>query len=362
MLRQLSSRAVPHATAVGGSSSTSSSGIGDDGSLSKEGGSSSGRSGSLHSSSGRRSGGSTSSSGGCSNNSPNKRSTLPSCQLTARIKAAASSQQSLDLVVRAGQQCDSFNFCAAASRIAALHRQQPGAGAAHRQAFSALLQFVAEQRLVLNSVAVGQAVYVASALQYRFTARQQVAWGRQLTAALADAGGQTVANALWGWSKLRLRVTHHLAAAADASVQRTAPTMTPQQVSNTLWAHANGGWQLSEAAAAAALMQRLQVQLPSAEPQHVANSLWALATLTRPHGSQLATRLPALLSAIVAWADAGWHRLPAVWVCDLCYNLARLGAQPAQVWIDAAVTRRAAATCRRLDGAQVLAYCADMYC
>ena len=78
--------------------------------------------------------------------------------------------------------------------------------------------------------------------------------------------------------------------------------------------------------------------LPEAEPQHVVSSLWALAKLLHRQG-QPAVLSPTLPNAVIAWAGARWPQLPALRVCDLCFALARLGAQPDSSWIGAAVTR-----------------------
>ena len=159
---------------------------------------------------------------------------------------------------------------------------------------------------------------------------------QRLKAVLPEGNQQNVANSLWALAKLGLPLQGSLASVADAAVQRTAAAMTPQSVSNTLWAFATGRWQLSSNAASA-LMRRLKAVLREANAQEVANCLWALAKLSVVHGNRFATVPASLLDAIVAWANAHWHQLPAMNLCDLCYNLARLGVQPDRSWIDAAV-------------------------
>ncbi|PRW60650.1 RAP domain [Chlorella sorokiniana] len=294
-LRQLSSLAAPHAESGSSSSSPSSP------------------------SSARRANPSSSSTVSSRSSSASQRARLVSRLLTASLKEAASCQEVLHLVQQAGPRCDSYNFTTAVSRIAKLHRQQPCDGAAQREAFSQLLRFAAEQQLALGPVAPGQVVHAAAVLQYRFTAEQQLAWEERLVSALPAAEPQTVANALWGWSKLGLPLTHQLAAAADAAVQRTAAAMKPQEVSNTLWAFARSGWQLSSGAVAT-LRQRLQAVLPEAKPQEVANSLWALARLGLPLEGALAAAADAAVQQTAAfmklhemsntlWAHAssGWQ-------------------------------------------------------
>ena len=92
LLRQLSSLAVPHSSAICGGSSGSSS-------------------------AGNRSAGSGRGSGSrSSKRSPSSR------QLMARIKQAETCQQVLQLVQQAGRQCDQFHFATASNRMARLHR------------------------------------------------------------------------------------------------------------------------------------------------------------------------------------------------------------------------------------------------
>lgn len=236
---------------------------------------------------------------------------------------------------------------------------------------------------------------------------------------LPQAEPRHVSNSLWALSKLGLRLSDSLAAAADAAVQRVAKQMIPQHVANTQWAFVNGSWQLSSAAAAALLL-RLEQVLPQANAQDVANSLWAAAKLglrlsgsweaafvqalrrimpaakaidlsgsvlacgnlrwspgegvleaavvamqrylDSEHGMtcqqlrnllwglaelqqyagaklQLLPTLPTLLEAACDWAGSRWGQLSALDVCDLCYNLARLGHRPDGTWIAHAAQR-----------------------
>ena len=62
-----------------------------------------------------------------------------------------------------------------------------------------------------------------------------------------------------------------------------------------------------------------------------------LSELGLPLEGPPAEAMPTLLSLAIAWADDRWGQLPPLDVADLCYNLARLGAQPGSAWIEAAV-------------------------
>ncbi|PRW60636.1 peptide chain release factor chloroplastic [Chlorella sorokiniana] len=176
---------------------------------------------------------------------------------------------------------------------------------------------------------------------------------QRLGAVLPEASPKDVANSLWALAKLGLPLARSLAAPVDAAVRRTAAAMTPQQASTTLRAYATGGWQLSSSAAAA-LQQQLDAVLAEAIPHHLAVVLWSLAKLGLPledpppaaadaavQRTAAAMQPPSVATVLWAFAtgDGRWHQLPAVWVCDLSFNLSRLGVQPDRTSIEAAVAR-----------------------
>ena len=213
-------------------------------------------------------------------------------QLTRQIQRAEASQQVVRLVQQAGPLCNAFHFSTAVNRIARLEQQEQSAS--NHSAFAALLAFAEQHPPMLDHVAVVQAVYAGGVLQYSLTAEQQAAWQGRLAWAFGqrELKPNELSNGLWGWSKMGLPLRGQLAAAANVAMLQLAAEMKSQEVSNTLVAHANAGWQLdSTAAAAAALLQRLEQVPPHAKPQEVANSLWAAAKL----GLQLSDSLKAAL-------------------------------------------------------------------
>jgi len=109
---------------------------------------------------------------------------------------------------------------------------------------------------------------------WQLTKEAQQALRKALPTTLEQGSEQAVANALWGWSKLGLPLDGELVRYAAAAVERVADSMTPQAVSNTIYAFANGpGWQL-KAAAQEALRKALPTALQQGNGQEVANTLW----------------------------------------------------------------------------------------
>lgn len=193
------------------------------------------------------------------------------------------------MVQQAGQHCNPAHFSAAANRMAELHELQLGRADRIRAAFQQLAQLAVNAEL--NSWAVAQFVRAAAKLWEGVAVKrpfgaQQGAWWHLLMTALADpdCDPQSLANGLWGASKLGWPLPSSVAPAAEAAILQLADRMKPQDVSNTLCAFANADWPLGSWAAEALLRWLAQV-LRKAEPQHVADSLsaaadWACGSVT----------------------------------------------------------------------------------
>ena len=251
---------------------------------------------------------------------PGNRNRPSGGSLMSQIKDAEASQQVVRLVQQAGPLCNAFHFSAAVNRIAKLQQQQPSAS--NQAAFATLLAYAEQHPAVLDHVAVVQTVYAGGVLQHRLAAQQQAAWQERLVLAFShpELEPQHVSNGLWGWSKMGLPLGGQLATAAEAAILRLAAHMKSQEVSNTLAAHANAGWQLDSTAAAAALLQRVEQVLPQANAQDVANSLWAIAKLGLHLSGSLKAALLQRLEQVLP------HAVPQA-VANSLWAAAKLGLQ-----------------------------------
>ena len=239
-------------------------------------------------------------------------------QLTAHIQRAETNEQVVRLVQQAGPLCNAFHFSAAVNRLVQLALRDRSLGERCQAAFHQLAQLADSQQL--DPWAVAQFIWAAATLWEGVEPKQpfgtqQVAWQHRMGVALADrrCKPQTLANILWGASKLGWQLQGQLAAAAEAAILRLAEQMTSQNVANTLLAYANAGWPL-DSEAAAALLQRLEQVVPLAKPQEVANSLWAAAKL----GLQLSDSLKAAFSKAIRRIvpTANSHDLANIlWAC-----------------------------------------------
>ena len=83
--------------------------------------------------------------------------------------------------------------------------------------------------------------------------------------------------------------------ALEGAAVRVAPSMTPQNVANTIWGLATLGWQAGEGPMRGALEAAAVRVAPSMNAQNVANTIWAAATL----GWQASSDLVAVFQQLV---------------------------------------------------------------
>lgn len=166
---------------------------------------------------------------------------------------------------------------------------------------------------------------------------------QRLEQVLPQANAQDVANSLWAAAKLGLRLSGSLKAAFVQALRRIMPAAKAIALSNSVLACGLLRWSPGEGVleAGVAAMQRCLGSEHGMDCQALDNFLWGLAELQRYAGAkvQLLPTLPTLLEAAGDWAGSRWGQLSALDVCDLCYNLARLGHRPDGTWIAHAAQR-----------------------
>lgn len=89
-------------------------------------------------------------------------------------------------------------------------------------------------------------------------------------------------------------------AALEGTLTRVAPSMSPRNVANTLWALATLGWHAGDGAMRGALQGAAMRVCANMHAQQVGNSLWALATLGWSPIAEMADRFDASVKALFA--------------------------------------------------------------
>ena len=233
--------------------------------------------------------------------------------LTARIKAARSSQQLADLL---GSCCDATHLnqlhtSALVTHLAQLNSssgggsrrgdagQAPsspggsssgdgegGGGGASTQALLAQLMPLLEAHLpVYDARGLANVAWALSSLDHRPSKSWLARFATTTEPLLAQCSAQQLANTLWALARWGALLPPAWWRSFQAASLPTLSNCQPQAASNMLWAAASLGLNPSEAwvhaamAAAAGEHQQQQQQQAAPSPQALANALWACAKL-----------------------------------------------------------------------------------